>query len=137
MASGVVDKAELVVADETGLQRSLGYVNHIFADRTETHLDVDDRHTNRHGTLHGGIYSMLMDSACGFAASRALSERGEQKVFTVSLTVNYLAGATSNHVYAVGRVARAGGSIVYSNGEVFDSNGVLLATGTGVFKRAR
>ncbi len=131
------NKAELVVSDETGLQRALGYVNHIFADRTETHLTMDDRHTNRHGTLHGGIFTMLLDSACGFSASRALSDDASQKVVTLTLTVNYLAQPKSDHVYAVGKVSRAGGSVVYSNGEVFDDEGTLLATGSGVFKRVR
>ncbi len=130
-------KPEQIVADETGLQRALGYVNHIYADRTETHLDMDDRHTNRHGSLHGGIYSMILDSACGFSASRALSPDASQKVFTVSLTVNYLAGVPSGKVHAVGRVTFAGRSIVYAAGEVIDEAGTLVATGTGVFKKAR
>lgn len=133
----MAEKAEQIIANETGLQRALGYVNHIFADRTETHLEMDDRHTNRHGSLHGGIYSMILDSACGFSASRALSQDGSQKVVTLSLTVNYLASAKTGHVYAVGKVARAGRSIVYSNGEVFDSDGTLVATGSGVFKAVK
>jgi len=131
------EKAERVIGDETGLQRSLSYVNHVFADRTETHLTMDDRHTNRHGTLHGGIYSIILDSACGFAASRALSDDASQKVVTLTLTVNYLAQPKTKHVYAVGKVSRAGGSVVYSNGEILDDEGTVIATASGVFKRVR
>lgn len=132
-----VETPEQIIGDETGLQRALSYVNHVFADRTETHLTMDERHTNRHGTLHGGIFTMLLDSACGFAASRALSDDADQKVVTLTLTVNYLAQPKSDHVFAVGKVSRAGGSVVYSNGEIFDDEGTLLATGSGVFKRVR
>ncbi len=127
---------EQIVDSETGLQRALSYVNHVYADRTETHLEMDDRHTNRHGSLHGGIYSMILDSACGFAASRSFSDDASQLVFTVSLTVNYLAAARAGHVRAIGRVSRAGRSVVFCNGEVFDSTDTLVATGTAVFKRA-
>jgi len=127
---------EQIVDSETGLQRAIAYVNHVYADRTETHLEMDERHTNRHGSLHGGIYSILMDSACGFAASRSFSSDASQLVFTVSFTTNYLAAAKAGHVYAVGRVSRAGRSVAFCNGEVFDSEGTLVATGTGVFKKA-
>lgn len=130
-----MEKPERVIEGETGLQRNLGYVNHLYADRCETHLTIDDRHRNRQAGLHGGIHAILLDSACGFAASRALSPHGSQKVVTLSLTTNYLAPAKGEHVYAVGRVTRAGRSVVYADGKIFDNEDNLLATGSGVFKK--
>ena len=129
------EKPEHIIEGETGLQRALGYVNYLYADRCETHLDIDERHKNRSEMLHGGIHAILIDSACGFAASRAFSENGDQRIVTLSLTTNYLASASDGHIVASGRVTRAGRSIVYAAGEVRDERGELLATGNGVFKR--
>lgn len=130
-----MEKPERVIAGETGLQKTLSYENRLFADRCETHLTIDHRHRNRQEGLHGGIHAILLDSACGYAASRALSMDGSQKLVTLSLTTNYLAPAQGEQVYAVGRVTRAGRSVVYADGKVFDSEDNLLATGSGVFKR--
>jgi len=129
------DEPERIVAGETGLQQALGYVNHLYADRCETHLEIGAEQRDRSEMLHGGIHAILLDSACGFAASRALSEDGNQLIVTLSLTTNYLAAAKEGLLVATGRVTRAGRSIVYAAGEVRDEKGELLATGNGVFKK--
>ena len=129
------EQPERIVAGETGLQKNLGYENRVFADRCETHLIMDGRHTNRHDNLHGGIHAIILDSACGFAASRALSDDASQLVVTLALNTNYLAPPKDDHIYAVARVTRAGRSVVYTEGKVFDGQDTLLATGTSVLKK--
>ncbi|NKB53875.1 MAG: hotdog fold thioesterase [Rhizobiaceae bacterium] len=129
------EQPERIIVGETGLQKNLGYENRLFADRCESHLIMDGRHTNRHEGLHGGIHAILLDSACGFAASRALSDDGSQLVVTLSLNTNYLAPPKDDHIYAVARVTRAGRSVVYTEGKVFDGQKRLLATGSAVLKK--
>ena len=131
------EQPERVIAGETGLQKNLGYENRIFADRCETHMLMDGRHTNRHDNLHGGIHAILLDSACGMAASRSSSPDVSQLVVTLSLNTNYLAAPEHPHIYAVGRVSRAGRSVIYADGQVFDGAGNLLATGSSVLKKIR
>lgn len=131
------DKPEKIVSGETGAQRALGYSNHVYADRTETRMTLDERHSNRHGTLHGGLATVLLDSACGFAASRALSEDTTQLVITLSFATNYLAPGRGPNVKAIGRVRRAGFNVVYCDGDLVDDDGTLIATGSGVFKAVR
>ncbi|MGI9364191.1 MAG: PaaI family thioesterase [Rhizobiaceae bacterium] len=126
---------ERIIAGETGLQRNLGYENRLYADRCETHMVMDERHTNRHDSLHGGIHAILLDSACGFAASRALSDDGSQLVVTLSLNTNYLFAPKDKNIHAVARVTRAGRSIIYTEGKVYDGKNNLLATGTAVLKK--
>ncbi len=131
------DQPEKIVSSETGAQQALGYENHVFADRCETRLTLDGRHTNRHGTLHGGLATMLLDSACGFAASRSLSDDTTQLVITLSLTTNFLAPGKGPGIMAIGRVRRAGKNIVYCDGDLVDDDGTLIATGSGVFMALR
>lgn len=132
-----MEQPERIIRAETGLQKELGYEHRIYADRCETHLVMDHRHTNRHGGLHGGLHAILLDSACGFAASRALSDDASQLVTTVSLTTNYVALAKDGYIHAVGRVTKAGRSMVFTQGQVFDGQGTLLATGSSVLKAVR
>ena len=131
----MTETPERIVADETGAQRALGYVHHVFADRTETRLTLDDRHTNRHGTLHGGLATMMLDSACGFAASRHFSDDASQLVVTLSFTTNYLAASRGRELTATGRFTGGGRSVAYCEGRLTDDENVLIATATGVFKR--
>ena len=129
------DGAERIVAEETGAQRALGYVHHVFSDRTETRLTLDDRHTNRHGTLHGGLSAMMLDSACGFAASRHLSDDGDTLVVTLSFTTNFLAPSRGRELTATGTVTGGGRSVVYCHGVLTDELGTRIATASGVFKK--
>lgn len=131
------EQPERIIAGETGLQKSLDYENRIFPDRCETHMMMDGRHTNRHNSLHGGIHAILLDSACGMAASRASSDDASQLVVTLSLNTNYLAAPKHDHIYAVAQVSRAGRSVIYADGKVFDGAGNLLATGSSVLKKVR
>src|SRR5262245_65534828 len=51
-------------------------------------MDVDERHHNPMGTLHGGIYCDLADAAMGFAYASTLAE-GETFT-TIELKINFL-----------------------------------------------
>ncbi len=56
-------------------------------------LDLDDRHLNRQGILHGGLAATLLDSAMGATGSLTVDATGRHPFTTLSLTVNYLAPA--------------------------------------------
>ena len=59
-----------IIEDETGAQRMVGYTIDVGQPdrRARCRLVLDERHTNRHGVLHGGIAGMLLDSAAGATA---------------------------------------------------------------------
>ncbi|MEM9677443.1 MAG: PaaI family thioesterase [Pseudomonadota bacterium] len=129
------DQLEQILEEGGGLQITLGYINHIYADRCEAHLKLDHRHKNRRNHLHGGVHAALLDSALGYAASRAYDDQASQLVVTLSLNVNYLAATKSDTIKATGRTRRSGRSVCFCEGEVTDEDGVVLATATGVFKK--
>lgn len=99
-------------------------------------LDIEAKHRNRNGTLHGGIHAMMLDAAAGFAASRELAGEGELvQVMTLSLATNFIASAAEGQVVATGRVSGGGYKIIYAGAEIRDTAGRVLSTATGVFKR--
>lgn len=128
-----------LIRDETGSQTLIGYV----VDLTGTdghgrcHLDIGPQHLNRHGMLHGGISTMLLDSASGYTAAMAFDPEGFSPVLTVSLATQYVAPVASGRVTAMGTVAGHGRSVCHVTGELRDEDGRLIATATGVFKRVR
>lgn len=128
-----------IIEGETGSQRLVGYVVDLSAGdgQGRCHLDIDDRHLNRHGMLHGGISTMLLDSAMGFTASMSFDPETMSPVLTVSLATQYVAPADAGRVTATGTVAGHGQSVCHVTGALRAEDGRLIATATGVFKRVR
>ena len=129
-----------IIRDETGAQTLLGYVVDISArdGKGRCHLDIGPEHGNRHGMLHGGVISCLLDNAMGYAASLSGDPEGQTKFLTVAMTTQYLASAGQDvRVTATGVVRGGGKSTVFVDGELREPDGRLLATSTGVYKRVR
>lgn len=128
-----------IITDETGAQRLLGYVLDVGRGdgRARCMLVVDDRHLNRQGILHGGITATLLDNALGATASLSVDPTGMARFSTLSLTVDFIApGRAGDHLCATGRLTGGGRKTVFVGGELHDQTGRLIATATGVFKRA-
>ncbi|MCX7560445.1 PaaI family thioesterase [Sulfitobacter sp. F26204] len=126
-------------APESGAELLVGYRINL-ADPSglaTVTLDIDAKHRNRNGTLHGGIHAMMLDAAAGFAASRFMAGDGLLvPVVTLSLTTNYVAAIADGRVVATGRVTGGGYKIVYATAEITDAGGQVLSSASGVFKRA-
>lgn len=78
---------------------------------------------------------MLLDVACGNAASAYFDREEHSSVVTVSLNTNYIAAIGEGRVTATGVPSGGGRTIAYVNGELRHEDGTLIATATGVFKR--
>ncbi len=104
--------------------------------RCEFRLDIEPRHLNRAGSLHGGVIATLLDAACGYAGLHAEGGTPPGNSSTVMLAVSYLAGVRAGSVRALGRVTGGGRGIYFSAGELTADDGRLLATAQGSFKRS-
>lgn len=126
-----------LIHDETGTQRMVGYVLDVGQPdrRARCRLIVDDRHTNRHGVLHGGVAAILLDNACGATASLTVDDSGRAPFLTVSLNTDFLAAGRKGGITATGRIVGGGRSLLFVAGELVHDDGTLIATSTGVFKR--
>ncbi|CUH68819.1 putative domain 1 [Thalassovita autumnalis] len=104
-------------------------------------LSIGGQHLNRVDTLHGGIVSMLLDTAMGVAASRHF-QTGDSlpQVVTLSLTTDFLSAAPSGQrVVARGWIDGGGHKICYAKAELRGEaeEGRLYASGSSVLKRVR
>lgn len=99
--------------------------------RATASMPVAARLKNRRGVMHGGAVSTLLDTALGAAVISAMTP--EEWCATVSLQIQFLAGATSGRVSARGEVVRRAKRLAFARGELVDAKGAVLATASGVW----
>src|ERR1700756_3045140 len=72
-------------------------------------MEIDERHHNPMGTLHGGVYCDLADAAMGFAYAATL---GQGEGFTtVELKINFLRAVRRSKLTAEAKVVKAGATL--------------------------
>lgn len=82
--------------------------------------EADERLTQQHGLLHGGVLASLADVACGYAAmTRAPADH---EVLTVEFKINFLKPAKTDRLIAVGQVVQAGRTLTVCEATVYDSS---------------
>lgn len=93
---------------------------------------IDSDLENNLGMAHGGLLLTMLDISLAIAA-RTLAQG---PVMTVDMQAAFLAPAQGKLI-SEGRVVRHGRSITFSEGEVRDEKGIIVAKATGVFKAVR
>lgn len=97
-------------------------------DRARIVLDIDERHFQPFGIVHGGVLATLIDTATFWAAFLRLPE--DAGLVNIDLKLNYLQPATGGRLSAEGRCIRPGRTLSYTEAHVYDEKGELLAHGT-------
>jgi len=111
--------------ERQGLMRTLGATLESVESGTVTvACAFDERLTQQHGLLHGGVVASLVDVACGYAALTVMPE--DREVLTVEFKINFVKPAKTDRLIAVGRVVHAGRTLTVCEGSVFDSTRTRL-----------
>ena len=85
--------------------------------------------TQQSGTLHAGIITSILDSACGYAALTTMSSDSE--VLSVEFKVNLLRPARGDRFVAEGRVVKSGRTLTVVRGDAWGESNTgrqLVAT---------
>lgn len=139
MTSTQSDAEEIRLIEDPGCQQMVGYRTEINRQNglcTVT-LDLEEKHLNRHGILHGGMAATVLDVVCGNTASQYFDPVAHAALVTVSLNISYVGAARGGRIVATARATGGGKSLAYIHGELHDEQGNLLATATGIFKRIK
>ncbi len=96
-------------------------------------VDLDDRHKNRQGGLHGGVTATLIDAATGFCGVFEPDPEKRRGNVTVSLTVNFVGRAKGKTITCTAKTVRAGRRIYFASAEVHDNEDNLVATADAVY----
>ena len=92
-------------------------------------LQLEERHRNPMGIVHGGVYCTMMDQVAGTAACT----RGSI-CRTVNCEVRFLAPAPGGHLTSHAEAVRMGRSIAVIRAWVEDTEGTVCAEGIYTFR---
>ncbi|HYA58217.1 MAG TPA: PaaI family thioesterase [Thermoplasmata archaeon] len=94
--------------------------------------EVERRHLNINGVVHGGVYATILDTAMGAAVVSLLTE-GETTA-TTSLYVEFLRAAREGDTLtARGEVLRRGRHIAFAEGNLLGGDGHRLSQARGTW----
>lgn len=132
MKHGVFDE------DPVGIQKTLGFeVTEWDEGHCVLELDVDARHLNRSGVLHGGVLATMLDQAMSLTGLYCPYPGRVRRSVTLALTTSFTGQCRGGRVRAVGKLRAGGTRIYYGTGEVYGPDGGLLAMGEATFRRRR
>ena len=95
-------------------------------------LQLDDRHLNQAGIVHGGTLTALLDHAL---STLAWEHAGKTACVTVHLSTSFLQAARPGQLLvARGGITQSGGSLLFLDGSL-QADDTLVATAQAVMKR--
>lgn len=94
-------------------------------------VEIDERHHNPNGVVHGAVLFALLDTAMGAATMSVLPEG--RYCASVDLQLRFLRPAAGGSLVADVEVLKQGRSVVHLEGRVVDDDGRLVATGSATF----
>lgn len=110
----------------TNTAKQFGFVlDDVAPGRAVLRMEVDERHKQVHGVVHGGVLAALADTAGGLATYMAMP-RGT-RVATIEMKINYLEGVAGGTVKADARVVRRGRHIAVVDCDVRSDDGTLVS----------
>jgi uncharacterized protein (TIGR00369 family) len=88
-------------------------------------MELEERHVNLQGFVHGGMLAILGDTACGLSIRSAM-EPGRLHV-TADLDIHFLAPAKPGTILGRGHAVKVGRSLAFAETAIEDDGGRLLA----------
>jgi len=92
-------------------------------------IDLDYKHLQPFGFVHGGAFASIIDAAAFWAFFYEIEDQNAGAT-SVDLKLNYLAPAMSGKLIAKGRQIKHGKTLGYAEAQVTNENGKILAHGT-------
>jgi uncharacterized protein (TIGR00369 family) len=90
-------------------------------------INLDEKHLNPFGGLHGGVYSSAIDSAAYWAVYGSVDEN--EGLISIDLHVDNISSVQRGKIIVEGKQIKAGRTICFSEGTIKDENGKILAHG--------
>jgi uncharacterized protein (TIGR00369 family) len=118
--------AWLLKAERAGWMETLGArVAEAEPGRVVIELDAGPQHRHGGGVVQGGVITQIADAAMGMSLA-TLQEDGNWNT-TIELKINFLRPAIEGNLRAIGRVVEMRQSLLFSEADVVDAQGRLIA----------
>jgi len=117
--------------EEVTFSRHIGAkVEEVEPGRSVISIDVEDIHLNGSGTLHGGVYSSLIDNAMGLSVLALVGVR----TATIQMNVHFLGAVSGGRITCKSEVLHRTRRTATAEAKVYDAEDNLVALGTGAFR---
>ncbi len=109
-----------------GWRETIGaYLAEVDEGRVVVALDAHSGHRHEGGVVQGGIITQIADAAMGM--SLLTLQPDDMANTTIELKINFFRPVVDGTMRAVGRVVEMRSSILFSEADVFDADGRLVA----------
>lgn len=96
-------------------------------------LPYRDKFEQTFGVVHGGIITLIADTAGYFAAATKV---GEMPLATAEIKMNFVAPVYRENIYAIGKIVKAGRQIIVCELKVYtEEKDKLVALGVASYSR--
>jgi uncharacterized protein (TIGR00369 family) len=117
--------------EEVTFSRHIGAeVEEVEPGRSTISIDVEDIHQNGAGSLHGGVYASLIDTSMGLSVLALVGVR----TATIQMNVHFLGAVNEGRITCKSEVLHRTRRTATAEARVHDSEGNLVALGTGAFR---
>ena len=96
-------------------------------------VELDGRHKNRQGGLHGGVTASMVDAVTGYCGIYEPDSSKRRGNVTVSLNINYIRRPKGARLRATAELIRAGRRLYFAAARVTDDQDILIATAEAVY----
>ena len=115
-----------MAAQPAGFMEMIGArVVEVEPGRVVIELDAGPQHRHGGGVVQGGVITQIADAAMGMSLA-TFQEDGTWNT-TIELKINFLRPVVSGRIRAVGRVVEMKRSLLFSEADVVDEEGRLVA----------
>lgn len=108
-------------------------LNRIECGVVEGQMNLENKHLQQFGFVHGGATSTILDITMGFAAYSVIPI--EKGVVTANISIDFLNPGEGDKIIAIGEVEKVGNKLVFTRGRVLtekDGKRKLIATARSV-----
>ena len=118
--------AMLLAAEPAGWMETLGArITEAEPGRVVLELEAGPRHRHGGGVVQGGVITQIADAAMGMSLA-TLQPDGTWNT-TIELKINFIRPVVKGRLRAVGRVIEMGETLLFSEADVVDEAGKLVA----------
>jgi uncharacterized protein (TIGR00369 family) len=99
----------------------------------EGEMQLEQKHLQQFGFVHGGATSTILDITMGFAAYSVIPKG--KGVVTANISIDFLNPGEGDKIIAIGEVEKSGNKLVFTKGRVFtEKDGIrkLIASARSV-----
>ncbi len=100
----------------------------IATDRVEGFVELDDRHQQTYGIVHGGVHAAVVETVCSIGGAAAVAAEG-MGVVGVSNTTDFVRAIRAGRVEVVATPVHAGRTQHLWRASLTRADGKLVATG--------